>query len=208
MGGMSNGPVSSGNARRRNATMALTQLPAEGYTGPVPDWPLGPDVNLWAQREVAQSRLDQLEWAYDEGKPVDEDKIDRARVAVKTLDHVIAHQAEAEAELWELLWRTPPAVQWARLRWTRTVAAYVRWQVRGEAGDLKAAQEARHLNDRLGLNPVAMQRLRWTVVVDEVGEKRDERAAATGTDPAPAPAPAPAQQRTRTVKAVDPNAAG
>jgi hypothetical protein len=201
---MSNGPTSSGNARRRNATMALTQLPAQGYTGPTPDWPLGPDVGLRSQLDVAQARLDDLEYAYDEGRPVDEDKIDRARVNVKTLQHVLAHQADAEAELWSLLWETPQAVQWARLRWTRTVATYVRWQVRGEAGDLKAAQEARHLNDRLGLNPVAMQRLRWTVAVDELAEKRDERAAATGTGPTAEPT----RQRRTTVKAVDPDAAG
>jgi hypothetical protein len=204
VGGMSNGPTSSGNARRRNATLALTQLPAAGYIGPTPSWPLGPDVSLRSQLQVAQARLDELEFSRDEGKPVDEDKIDRVRATVLELQHVLTHQAEAEAELWSLLWETPQAVQWARLRWTRTVATYVRWQVRGEAGDLKAAVEARHLNDRLGLNPVAMQRLRWTVAVDELAEKRDERAAATGTDPAPAPT----RKRRTTVKAVDPDAAG
>jgi len=203
---MSNGPTSSGNARRRNATVAMTHLPAQGYDGPVPDWPLGPDVGLRSQLQVAQARLDDLEFAYDEGKPVDEDKIDRVRATVKTLQHVLAHQAEAEAELWAALWATPQAAQWARLRWTRTVATYVRWQVRGEAGDLKAAQEARHLNDRLGLNPVAMQRLRWTVVVDEVAEKREQQnTAATGTGGAAVESP---RTRLARVKAVDPNAAG
>jgi hypothetical protein len=192
---MSNGPLSTGSARRRNAALALTELPAEGRTGPTPDWPLGPDLMLWSMREVAQSRLDQLEFDRDEGKAVDDDKIDRVRAEVLRLDTMLARQGEAEAELWAALWATPQAVQWERLRWTRTVATYVRWQVRGEGGDLKAAQEARHLNDRLGLNPVAMQRLRWTVVADELAERKTAKASA-----------ATARKRVRAVKAVDTSA--
>jgi hypothetical protein len=187
---MSNGPVSSGNARRRNATLAMIDLPAEGRTTPPPRWPLGPDVNLRSRLQVALARLEQLEADRDEGKDVG-DRLDRAYENVLTLQYVIEHQAEAEAELWAEVWATPQAVQWERLRWTRTVAQYVRWQVIGEAGDLKASQEARHLNDRLGLNPVAMQRLRWTVVVDELAERKKTSAAT------------PARKRVRAVKAVD-----
>lgn len=33
-------PKPDGQRRRTNATVAMTQLPNEGYTGPVPEWPL------------------------------------------------------------------------------------------------------------------------------------------------------------------------
>jgi hypothetical protein len=82
---------------------------------------------------------------------------------------------EREAELWADLWSTPQAVAWERMRWTRTVARYVRFEVRAETGDLKAGAEARLLEDRLGLSPQAMLRLRWEVAADEVAEQRQER---------------------------------
>jgi len=82
---------------------------------------------------------------------------------------------EREAELWADLWETPQAVAWERLKWTRTVARYVRYEVRAETGDLKAGAEARLLEDRLGLSPQAMLRLRWEVAPDEVGEQREVR---------------------------------
>lgn len=82
---------------------------------------------------------------------------------------------EREGELWADLWETPQAVAWERLRWTRTVARYVRFEVRAETGDLKAGAEARLLEDRLGLSPQAMLRLRWEVAPDEVAEQRQER---------------------------------
>lgn len=86
---------------------------------------------------------------------------------------------EREAELWTDLWETPQAVAWERMRWTRTVARYVRFEVQAETGDLKAGAEARLLEDRLGLSPQAMLRLRWEVAADEMAEQRQERTART-----------------------------
>ncbi|SDT85163.1 hypothetical protein SAMN04488548_1162 [Gordonia westfalica] len=51
-------------------------------------------------------------------------------------------------------------VIWEESHTHREVAQYVRWKVRAEQGDLKAAAEARQLSDRLGLNPLALMRLR------------------------------------------------
>ncbi|MEV5138439.1 hypothetical protein AB0K71_05775 [Streptomyces syringium] len=132
-------PKPAGERRRRNATVAMTQLPAEGRCGPTPDWPLPPLI------------LDEPELV----------EILEAR----------------EAELWAELWSTPQAVAWERLKWTRTVARYVRFEVRAETGDLKAGAESRLLEDRLGLSPQAMLRLRWEVSADEVAEQRAERSA-------------------------------
>lgn len=78
-----------------------------------------------------------------------------------------------EAELWAEVWSTPQATAWERLRWTRDVAQYVRWKVQGELGDLDAAKEARQLSDRLGLTPLALLRLGWTISEDEIAERRE-----------------------------------
>lgn len=124
------GPPPNPNRRRRNATVAMTQLPAEGRQGEPPAWPLG------------------------------------------TAD-------EAEAALWADLWATPQAVAWERLRYGREVALYVRWQLLAETGQTEAAKEARFWSDRLGLNPVAMLRLRWEIAADELGDQRADRTART-----------------------------
>lgn len=75
-----------------------------------------------------------------------------------------------EAEVWAELWRTPQAVMWERLAWTRTVARYVRFLVQVEAGDVRIASEVRQMEDRLGLNPLALLRLRWVVDDEPAGE--------------------------------------
>lgn len=82
---------------------------------------------------------------------------------------------EREAELWESLWETPQAVMWERTHSVLTVARFVRFSVLAETGNVKAATEARQLEDRLGLNPQAMLRLRWEVAADEMADQRHER---------------------------------
>ncbi|MCH8628527.1 hypothetical protein MM440_12305 [Arsenicicoccus piscis] len=94
-----------------------------------------------------------------------------------------------ETELWETLWRTPQASMWdGSAAFTREVATFVRWQVRAEQGDLKAAGEARQRSDRLGLTPLALMRLRAEVERAEDAEARGQRrrTSRTPTDAAPA----------------------
>lgn len=70
-----------------------------------------------------------------------------------------------ETEAWRELWRTPQAVAWERLGWTRVVARYCRIMVAAEATlDTNLMAEARQLEDRLGLTPKAMRLLLWTIV--------------------------------------------
>ncbi|MCY0928317.1 hypothetical protein OTB20_19370 [Streptomyces sp. H27-H1] len=104
---------------------------------------------------------------------------------------------EREAELWDSLWETPQAVMWERTHSELTVARFVRFSVLAEAGNIKAATEARQLEDRLGLNPQSLLRLRWEVAADEVAEQRQERSSRS--------APKSARQR---LKIVDVDAAG
>lgn len=80
---------------------------------------------------------------------------------------------------WGELWQTPQAAAWERLGWTRVVARYVQILELCESDDMTAAllSEARQMEDRLGLTPMSMLRLRWEIAADEVAEKRTERTA-------------------------------
>ena len=92
----------------------------------------------------------------------------------------LPEQSDAEAKVWSEMWHTPQAAAWDRLGWTRTVARYVRFLVLSEKSDASVAMlaEVRQLEDRLGLTPMSMLRLRWEVKSDEVAAKRDEPALA------------------------------
>jgi hypothetical protein len=85
-------------------------------------------------------------------------------------------EAEPKAEqrrLWAKLWRTPQAVAWERLGWTRVVARYVLVVIEAEGElDSKLLAQAVALEDRLGLTPKAMRLLLWEVVADEVAAQR------------------------------------
>lgn len=191
MAGMGPPPKPDDQRRRRNATVAMTKLPAEGRKGPAPKWPLIPDVVMSARRDLAAAKVEELEYELGEGKPV-ERKLEGAKERLAILERQLAAQKGLEASLWRDLWKLPQAVQWQRLGWTRDVAQYVRHKVLAELGELDAAKEARQWSDRLGLSPMAMLRLRWEVVADEVGQKRQEKQA----PPAPR----------RRLKVVDPGA--
>ncbi|SDT84975.1 hypothetical protein SAMN04488548_1141, partial [Gordonia westfalica] len=101
--------------------------------------------------------------------------LNKNELLVAQLQLQIEQATDAEKALWADLWSTPQAVIWEESHTHREVAQYVRWKVRAEQGDLKAAAEARQLSDRLGLNPLALMRLRAEVEhVDEV-ENRGKR---------------------------------
>lgn len=123
-------------ARRRRNLPAQTSrvLPAEGYQGPLPEWPLG-------------------------------------------------RCTKSVASVWERLWRKPQAAAWVDLGYEFTVARLALLMVQAvKPGVLPAIlSEVRQIEDRLGLNPAAMQRLRWEV---DGGEQADvvQLRVATGAD--------------------------
>jgi hypothetical protein len=83
-----------------------------------------------------------------------------------------------EWEAWTELWRTPQAVAWERLGWTRTVARYCRLMVVAEQNVQPALQaQVTALEDRLGLTPKSLRLLLWEIAPDEVAEKRETRGA-------------------------------
>lgn len=85
----------------------------------------------------------------------------------------------SEPPVWGELWQTPQAAAWHKLGWTWAVARYA--QILGMCEDMDAKitafSEARQMEDKLGLNPMAMKRLGWEIAGDEVAEKRDSKPA-------------------------------
>jgi hypothetical protein len=79
---------------------------------------------------------------------------------------------------------------WSELAWSREVAQYVRLKIQGELGNLDAAKEARQWSDRLGLNPLAMLRLRWEIERTEDAEQRGAKRRGPAK-PQGSPQPAP-----------------
>lgn len=105
--------------------------------------------------------------------------------------------SDYDAAVWADLWRTPMAVAWELDNNVRTVARYLRVMRAAEdalaAGEVNAAAlaEVRQLEDRLGLTPLALLRLRWEIdSTDEVAARRKPAASSTR----------------RRLKAVDPGA--
>lgn len=173
-------------ARRNNPKAGFRALDVAGRTGPAPAWPLRPDVRRSAELEQFQDQIIslqvELEGAEDgRTKGRLRRSLSKAELMVATLSLQIEQALDAEVALWDELWAMPVAVLWEESRAAREVAQYVRWKIRGEQGDLDAAKEARMLSDRLGLNPLALLRLRAEVEKVEDAEDRGKRRRATST---------------------------
>lgn len=150
------GPAPNPASRRQttgSTASSWLELPAGGYDGPTPDWPLVSNV---------------IAGGLEGDDPDDVLAAARARA----LD-------ARELDLWSTIWRSPQAAAWKLNGWTHDVGLYVRSFVLGEFGDLDHVKEARMWSDRLGLNPMAMLKNRWRVRTDEVSAKREETAKKT-----------------------------
>lgn len=174
-------------ARRNKPKADFRTLPSAGREGEPPPWPLQPDALMTAELEHARDRVAGLQVQIDESEDARQRgrlrrEMHRLELTITQLSLQLEQAADAEVALWSELWATPQAVMWEESHASREVAQYVRWKIRAEQGDMKAAAEARQLSDRLGLNPLALLRLRAEVQhVDEVedkGRKRRESTAA------------------------------
>jgi hypothetical protein len=156
-------------------------LAGQKRPGSAPAWPLRPDVHLTSQLEVARDRVADFQVKVEQ--ETDGRKKGRLRrelnkneMLVASLTLQLEQATDAEVQLWRELWKLPQAVIWKETGANREVAQYVRWKIRAEQGDIKAATEARLLSDRLGLNPLALLRLRAEVEhVDDVETKGRQR---------------------------------
>lgn len=105
-----------------------------------------------------------------------------------------------ELELWNFHWQLPQAYEWVRSGAIYPLARYVRFFCiveDGESMSVAAAHilsELRQLEDRFGLSPLALARLRWEITPDQV------EATKTATQQS--------NQTVRRLRAVDPSAKG
>lgn len=152
------GPAPDPNALRRDRKddAAWVTLPADGYDGVVPEFPL--------------PRAVQFDTHFEDGR----------KVTVPDPDETFAVW-EAELELWEELWAKPQAAMWARLGMKFEVAAYVRAFLESVRSDASAGLKTAVLRmaGEIGLSLPGMHSLRWKLSADEVGEKRAEKGEAT-----------------------------
>jgi len=143
----------SGRSDRRG--YKLTALPAEGYDGAVPKFPLMPRrVYRW---ETEDKRRFQV---------LDEETTELV--------------ADREAELWEWAWRTPQACAWSlpSESWRiNTIAMWVRTFVICESAEATAADKGslHRFADQIGLTTAGLAEMGWAVAVDEVGAKRADQ---------------------------------
>lgn len=95
----------------------------------------------------------------------------------ETPEWPLSSMRDGEPVVWADLWRTPQAVAWERLGWTRSVARYCRSVVAADMPDAPVSLlgEVRQMEDRLGLSPLAMLRLCWEV------DQTEEAATATSS---------------------------
>lgn len=152
---------SSGRSDRRD--YSLTALPAEGYDGEVPDFPLpGRTVMRWEHEEKRRFQVLDTE----------------ATEAV----------AERERELWDWLWSTPQACAWSlpSESWRLpTIAMYVRTFVICEGTDATAADKnsLHRFADQIGMTTAGLAEMGWKVApAAEPKATADEPTTETGDE--------------------------
>jgi hypothetical protein len=149
-------PVDPSSARSDARGIKFNALPAEGYAGTPPRFPLS-------------TRL-VYRWEYE----------DKRRFQVLDME-ATEMVAEREAELWAWLWTTPQACAWATRSeaWRlMAIAHYARVLVICESSDATAADKGsmRSLGDDVGMSPAGLRQNGWAVAQDAIGEKRAEKA--------------------------------
>ena len=151
------GPAPDPTALRRDRKddAAWVTLPAEGFKGDVPEFPL-PAIPVYDIYWVDKQRV----------KEFDEDATGALR--------------ERELGMWETLWRKPQAFMWSKLGLEFEVAAYVRAFIESTGPDsnsgLKTA--ALRMAAEIGLSLPGMHSLRWKFSEDELGARRETKPAA------------------------------
>lgn len=148
------GPAPDPNSERSERRgFKLTALPAQGYTGEIPDFPLPPRRVTDVRSEGGRS------W-----REYDPEQTEATR--------------ERELEVWAWAWRTPQACAWSMPSesWRLPIIAlWVRTLVLCEGADATAADKnsLHRFADQIGFTPAGLRENGWKVAVDEVSEKRE-----------------------------------
>lgn len=146
------GPAPDPKALRRDRKddASWVTLPAGGFDGPVPEFPLPKAIHY--------------ERFFENGKKVEVRDDDATEVAW-----------DAELELWETLWRKPQAAMWSKLGMSLDVAAYVRAFLESVEAEASAGLKTAVLRmaGEIGLSLPGMHSLRWKFSEDELGARRE-----------------------------------
>lgn len=146
----------SGRSDRRGLT--FKQLPAEGWDGPVPDFPL---PTMKRTGTVVENGV---------------------KVSVPDNTATVSLRRR-EMQIWRDVWSMPQGAAWAsrRNQWLHsTIAEYCRLKALVERGpDSNAALVAQlhRYRDQIGLSQAGMREHGWDIAVDELADKRAEDAA-------------------------------
>lgn len=144
-------PPDPNSERSERRGYKLTALPAEGYAGPVPDFPLPPRLPL--DFEV-------------DGAPVGE------LIRSRELELWEWMWRTPQACAWSM-----PSERW-RLH---TIALYARTFVICEGSEATAADKAslHRFADQIGMTTAGLAEMGWAIATDEVAEKAAERESST-----------------------------
>lgn len=131
---------------------SLMALPNEGFSGPVPEFPLQPIV---------------LFDEYFEGDGRDRKKVkDRDEGATESF-------REREAEIWAEAWRSPQAAAWSLESWRwPVIAEYCRLKAVVEFDPGKSAAlvgQMHRYRDQIGLTPAGLKENGWAIAPVAVG---------------------------------------
>lgn len=153
---MTLGPLPDPNARRRNApTIPTTRLPANGLQRPAPNCPY--DLS------EAGARYWEWAWALPQAAAWDDGAL-----------YAVARRAQLEDDAASLSFSDyldlDDLLAGADRDAIRRVKDALMTLKRSASGKISLEKEMRELDNKLGLNPEAMARLRWTIVSDEIPE--------------------------------------
>lgn len=160
-------PKDPNSARSDSLGVKFSALPAEGFTGTPPKFPL-PKRTIWN------------EYVVGDGK-------DRTKVREHD-DGATESTWERELSLWAWAWSTPQACAWAKPSesWRLySIAMWVRTFVICESVEATAADKGslHRFADDIGLSPAGLRQNGWAIAHDEVAEKRADQAATETTKP-------------------------
>ena len=164
-------PKDPNSGRSERLGFKLTSLPAEGYQGPIPTFPLPRRV---VQRWVVE----------DKSRYQVPDEVETRRVRAR------------ELKIWRWAWRTPQAAAWSMPSesWrVLTVAMWVRTFVLCETNEATAADRnsLHRFADQIGLTTAGLAEMGWAIAKDELAGRRE--------DPAPVERQASSRDRMRVV---------
>jgi hypothetical protein len=135
--------------------LTFVELPAEGYRGRVPDFPL-PRMAVLVTKGWGE---------------------DRTTVEDKTASLSLRRR---EMAAWREAWATPQAAAWSQPRWAwlhPTIGEFCRLKALVErAPNASLIAQLHRYRDQIGLTKAGMRELGWDVVADQVAQRREKSA--------------------------------